>query len=63
MTFATDLVVHLNGWATRFHSAMNACSRSANAALSAKSAIRSRFRCRMLNHCSTWFIHEQCTGG
>src|SRR5829696_2778557 len=42
---------------------MNACNRSANAALSAKSAIRRRLRCRMLNHCSTWFIHEQCTGG
>src|SRR3954447_6043676 len=42
---------------------MNAFSRSARCSLLGKSTIRSRFRLRMPNHCSTWFIHEQCTGG
>ncbi|AUB43529.1 IS4 transposase (plasmid) [Nostoc flagelliforme CCNUN1] len=36
---------------------------SAEAFLSAKSAIFKRLRWRILNHCSTWFIHEQWTGG
>ena len=36
-------------------------ARSARAALSAKSAMRNRCRLRMPNHCSLWFIQEQCT--
>src|SRR5262245_18092457 len=63
MTFATDFVVHWNGCACSFHGAMNNWSCSANSAFEAKSTMTQRFRCRMLNHCSTWFIHEQCTGG
>src|SRR5512147_889900 len=59
MTLATDFEVQWNGWATSFHSLMKATSRSASRSLSAKSAIRNRFRFRMPNHCSTWFIHEQ----
>ena len=27
-----------------------------------KSAMRKRLRWKILNHCSTWFIHEQWTG-
>src|SRR5579883_228725 len=63
MTFATGFLVQLNGCACSFHCAMNCCSFSANSAFEAKSTMASRLRCRMLNHCSTWFIHEQCTGG
>src|SRR5437870_4101845 len=63
ITFATDLVDHRNGWACSFHSATNAIKRSARCFLSAKSAICNRFRCKIENHCSTWFIQEQCTGG
>ena len=40
-----------------------AISRSASFSLLGKSTILSRFRRAMLNHCSTWFIHEQWTGG
>jgi len=63
MTFATDFVVQLNGCAVSFHSSMKAASRSASFSLLGKSTILSRFLLRMLNHCSTWFIHEQWTGG
>src|SRR5271166_6871541 len=63
ITFATDFVVQLNGCAVSFHSLMKAISRSASFSLLGKSTILSRFLLRMLNHCSTWFIHEQWTGG
>ena len=63
ITFATDFVVQLNGCAVSFHSSMKAISRSASFSLPGKSTILSRFLLRMLNHCSTWFIHEQWTGG
>src|SRR5271166_3689141 len=63
ITFATDFVVQLNGCAVSFHSSMKAISRSASFSLLGKSTILSRFLLRMLNHCSTWFIHEQWTGG
>ena len=47
----------------QFHSATKAIKRSARRSRSEKSLMRSRLRCKMLNHCSTWFIHEQWTGG
>jgi len=63
ITLAADFADQLNGCACRFQWATYAINRSPSVALSAKSAIRSRLRARMLNHCSTWFIHEQWTGG
>jgi hypothetical protein len=63
MTFATDFLVQLKGCAVSFHSAMKASSRSASFSLLGKSTILSRFRLAMPNHCSTWFIQEQWTGG
>lgn len=59
---ATDFEDQLKGWACIFDSVTKAINRSARWSKLEKSLIRSRLRCRMLNRCSTWFIHKQCTG-
>jgi hypothetical protein len=63
MTLAADFVDQWNGCACSFHCDTKINKRSASTALLAKSAMTSRLRCKMLNHCSTWFIQEQWTGG
>ncbi len=52
ITLTADLLDQLKGCACSFHAATNAIKRSSRWARSAKSAMRRRLRCRMLNHCS-----------
>jgi hypothetical protein len=40
---------------------MNSLHFACRSANEAKSAIRNRLRCRIENHCFTWFSHEQCS--
>jgi hypothetical protein len=60
--FSKDFCVQLKGAASWFHSTMKARILDSRSGRSAKLGIFSRLRCRIENHCSTWFIHEQCTG-
>ena len=60
---ALDLVLQLKGWAFSFQRAMKPWMRWSRARQFSKSEMARALRWRMLNHCSTWFIHEQCTGG
>src|SRR5580658_1977131 len=62
MILSKDRAVQRKGCAWAFHSWMKARTRSSRVSRSAKLGAVMRLRCRMENHCSTWFIHEQCTG-
>src|SRR6202167_4682321 len=62
MILSKDRAVQRKGCAWAFHSWMKARTRSSRVSRSAKLGAVMRLRCRTENHCSTWFIHEQCTG-
>jgi hypothetical protein len=62
MTLATDCVDQWTGGAGACHAAMPGISFACRSSCDANSTMRRRWRCPMLNPCSTGVIPEQGTG-